>query len=103
MNKAKSFLWMPLAIGLAASLASGGKGDGGGNATTSIIESAGPKIDILISAVRGGTGGNSHAANEWYAIEGRGNQLGMASAEKIAVAALYTYAGLDGPIPTLAG
>jgi acetylornithine deacetylase/succinyl-diaminopimelate desuccinylase-like protein len=63
-------------------------------------------IDIPISAVRGGTGGNAHAANEWFVIEGSGKQLGMASAEKIVVTALYNYAGLNGPImlkPAAAG
>jgi acetylornithine deacetylase/succinyl-diaminopimelate desuccinylase-like protein len=78
-------------------------GGGGGYWPAYLFSGNETKIDIPISAVRGGTGGNSHAANEWYAIEGFGNQLGMASAEKIAVAALYTYAGLNGPIPTLAG
>ncbi|CAN5236164.1 hypothetical protein BH10PSE13_BH10PSE13_01530 [soil metagenome] len=63
-------------------------------------------IDLPISAVRGGTGGNAHAANEWYVIEGAGKQLGMASAEKIIATALYTYAGMNGPVvlkPTKAG
>jgi acetylornithine deacetylase/succinyl-diaminopimelate desuccinylase-like protein len=55
-------------------------------------------IDIPISAVRGGTGGNAHAANEWYVIEGAGKNLGLASAEKIVATALYNYAGLNGPI-----
>ena len=55
-------------------------------------------VDLPISSARGGTGGNAHAANEWYVIEGAGNQLGMASAEKIVVTALYNYAGLNGPI-----
>jgi len=55
-------------------------------------------IDLPISAVRGGTGGNAHAANEWYVIEGAGKQLGMASAEKIIATALYTYAGKNGPV-----
>jgi len=55
-------------------------------------------IDLPISAARGGTGGNAHAANEWYVIEGAGKQLGMASAEKIIATALYTYAGMNGPV-----
>ncbi|MDO6413226.1 M20/M25/M40 family metallo-hydrolase [Sphingomonas sp. BIUV-7] len=56
-------------------------------------------IDLPISSARGGTGGNSHAANEWYVIEGAGKQFGMATAEKIVATALYTYAGLNGPVP----
>jgi len=31
-------------------------------------------------------------------IEGAGNSPGMATAEKIIATALYTYAGLNGPI-----
>ncbi|MDO6413225.1 M20/M25/M40 family metallo-hydrolase [Sphingomonas sp. BIUV-7] len=56
-------------------------------------------IDLPIAAVRGGTGGNAHAANEWYVIEGAGKQFGMATAEKMVATALYVYAGLNGPIP----
>ncbi|WP_293975754.1 M20/M25/M40 family metallo-hydrolase [Sphingomonas sp.] len=55
-------------------------------------------IDLPIAAVRGGTGGNAHAANEWYVIEGAGKQFGMATAEKLVATALYQYAGLNGPI-----
>ncbi|PZU07454.1 peptidase dimerization domain-containing protein [Sphingomonas sp.] len=56
-------------------------------------------IDLPISSARGGTGGNAHAANEWYVIEGAGKQFGMATAEKVVATALYNYAGLNGPIP----
>jgi acetylornithine deacetylase/succinyl-diaminopimelate desuccinylase-like protein len=56
-------------------------------------------IDLPISSVRGGTGGNAHAANEWYVIEGAGKQFGMATAEKMIATALYVYAGLNGPVP----
>ena len=48
--------------------------------------------------MRAGTGGNAHAANEFYVIEGAGNALGMATAEKVVATALYNYAGLNGPI-----
>jgi acetylornithine deacetylase/succinyl-diaminopimelate desuccinylase-like protein len=78
-------------------------GGGGGYWPAYLFSGRESSIDIPISAVRGGSGGNSHAANEWYAIEGSGNQLGMASAEKIAVTALYNYAGLNGPIELKSG
>jgi acetylornithine deacetylase/succinyl-diaminopimelate desuccinylase-like protein len=78
-------------------------GGGGGYWPAYLFAGRETNIDIPISAVRGGTGGNAHAANEWYVIEGSGTQLGIASAEKIAVTALYTYAGLNGPIPQDAG
>jgi acetylornithine deacetylase/succinyl-diaminopimelate desuccinylase-like protein len=40
---------------------------------------------------RGGAGGRAHAANEWFAIEGKSWDSGMAGAEKIVVAAIYEY------------
>jgi acetylornithine deacetylase/succinyl-diaminopimelate desuccinylase-like protein len=74
-------------------------GGGGGYWPAYVFSGKGTNIDLPISAARGGSGGNAHAANEWYAIEGSGKQLGMASAEKVAVTALYSYAGLNGPVP----
>jgi len=56
------------------------------------------KIDIPIAGVRAGTGGNAHAANEFFVIEGAGKVYGMASAEKAVALALFNYAGLNGPI-----
>lgn len=41
---------------------------------------------------RGGAGGRAHAANEWYAIEGKKWDGGIAGAEKIVAAVLYEYA-----------
>jgi acetylornithine deacetylase/succinyl-diaminopimelate desuccinylase-like protein len=41
---------------------------------------------------RGGAGGRAHAANEWYAVEGKKWDGGMAGAEKIVVASIYEYA-----------
>jgi acetylornithine deacetylase/succinyl-diaminopimelate desuccinylase-like protein len=73
-------------------------GGGGGYWPAYLFSGTQSIVNIPISAVRGGTGGNAHAANEWYVIEGAGKQLGMASAEKIVVTALYNYAGLNGPI-----
>lgn len=55
-------------------------------------------IDIPIGSVPTGSGGNSHAANEFFVIEGAGNTYGMAGAEKVFATALYNYAGLNGPI-----
>ncbi|CAN5663611.1 M20/M25/M40 family metallo-hydrolase [Sphingomonas sp. ZT3P38] len=56
------------------------------------------KIDIPISGVRAGAGGNAHAANEFFVIEGAGKTYGMAGAEKVFATALYNYAGFNGPI-----
>lgn len=56
------------------------------------------KIDIPISGVRAGSGGNAHAANEFMVIEGAGKTYGMAGAEKAVAIALYNYAGLNGPV-----
>jgi len=55
-------------------------------------------IDIPIVAGMAGFGGNSHAANEYYVIEGAGKAYGMAGAEKSVAAVLYSMAGkLGGP------
>ena len=69
-------------------------GGGGGYWPAYLFSGKETNIDLPISSARGGTGGNAHAANEWYVIEGSGNQLGMASAEKVVATALYTFAGL---------
>jgi acetylornithine deacetylase/succinyl-diaminopimelate desuccinylase-like protein len=73
-------------------------GGGGGYWPAYVFSGKETNIDLPISAARGGAGGNAHAANEWYAIEGSGKQLGMASGEKLVATALYTFAGLNGPI-----
>ena len=77
-------------------------GGGGGYWPAYVFSGKGTNIDLPISSARGGAGGNAHAANEWYAIEGAGKQLGMASGEKVVVTALYNYAGLNGAIPVAA-
>ena len=58
----------------------------------------GAPFDIPVVGGMLGYGGNSHAANEFYVIEGAGKTYGMAGAEKSVVAVLYNYAGLNGPI-----
>jgi acetylornithine deacetylase/succinyl-diaminopimelate desuccinylase-like protein len=50
-------------------------------------------INIPISNAGAGLGGNAHAANEFYVIEGAGKVYGMAGAEKTLAAVLYNYAG----------
>ncbi|QJU59596.1 M20/M25/M40 family metallo-hydrolase [Sphingomonas sp. AP4-R1] len=74
-------------------------GGGGGYWPAYVFAGKGTNIDLPINTARGGAGGNAHAANEWYAIEGSGKQLGMASSEKLIATALYSYAGLNGPVP----
>ncbi len=46
-----------------------------------------------------GSGGNAHAANEYYVIEGAGNVYGMAGAEKSVATVLYNFAGKNAPPP----
>jgi acetylornithine deacetylase/succinyl-diaminopimelate desuccinylase-like protein len=41
---------------------------------------------------RGGAGGRAHAANEWFAIEGKHWDNGMAGAEKLVAASIYEFA-----------
>ena len=50
-------------------------------------------ISIPISNAGAGLGGNAHAANEFYVIEGAGKVYGMAGAEKVQAAVLYNFAG----------
>ncbi len=50
-------------------------------------------INIPISNAGAGYGGNAHAANEFYVIEGAGKVYGMAGAEKTLAAVLFNCAG----------
>jgi acetylornithine deacetylase/succinyl-diaminopimelate desuccinylase-like protein len=58
---------------------------------------AGDVLDIPIAGGNVGSGGHSHAANEFYVIEGAGKTYGMAGAEKSVAMALYNYAGRNAP------
>ena len=44
-----------------------------------------------------GHGGNAHAANEYYVIEGAGKVYGMAGAEKVVATIIYDFAGKNEP------
>ena len=57
---------------------------------------AGDPLDIPIVGGAAGHGGNAHAANEYYVIEGAGKVYGLAGAEKSVAMFFYTYAGLKG-------
>ena len=50
-------------------------------------------VNMPISDAGAGYGGNAHAANEFYVIEGAGKVYGMAGAEKTLATVLYNYAG----------
>ncbi|MDO6413228.1 M20/M25/M40 family metallo-hydrolase [Sphingomonas sp. BIUV-7] len=71
---------------------------GGGYWPAYLFAGNGAPFDIPIVGGMLGSGGNAHAANEYYVIEGAGKVYGMAGAEKSVVAVLYNYAGLNGPI-----
>jgi acetylornithine deacetylase/succinyl-diaminopimelate desuccinylase-like protein len=58
---------------------------------------AGDPIDIPIVSGAAGSGGNEHAANEFWVIEGAGSTYGMAGAEKSVAAVLYEYAAAGTP------
>lgn len=63
----------------------------------------GDVLDIPIVGGAAGHGGNAHAANEYFVIEGAGKVYGIAGAEKSVAAFLYNYAGRNGqpaPVPT---
>ncbi len=52
-----------------------------------------PDITIPIVGGSAGYGGNAHAANEFWVIEGANKLYGMAGAEKSVAATLYAFAG----------
>jgi acetylornithine deacetylase/succinyl-diaminopimelate desuccinylase-like protein len=54
---------------------------------------AGDPLNIPIAGGSVGTGGNAHAANEYYVIEGAGKTYGYAAKEKSIATVLYTFAG----------
>ena len=56
---------------------------------------AGDVYDIPIARGYVGGGGGSHAANEYFIVEGAGNTYGMAGMEKSIATAIYEYAGLN--------
>lgn len=53
------------------------------------------KINLPTIGGNAGQGGNSHAANEYFVIEGAGKVYGLAGAEKSVATVLYNYAGLN--------
>jgi len=57
----------------------------------------GDVLDIPIASGNAGSGGNAHAANEYFVIEGAKKTYGMAGGEKSIAAVLYNYAGLNEP------
>src|SRR4051812_40452143 len=58
------------------------------------------KMPIVIGGA--GRGGNAHAANEFFVIEGAGKVYGMAGAEKAAATIIYNFAGKNG-VKTVTG
>ena len=58
---------------------------------------AGDPLDMPIVGGAAGDGGNAHAANEYFVIEGAGRVYGLAGAEKSVATFLYTYGGLNVP------
>ena len=53
-------------------------------------------VSMPIGMGGAGHGGNAHAANEYYVIEGAGKVYGMAGAEKAQAAIFYNFAGKNG-------
>lgn len=56
---------------------------------------AGDVYDIPIASGYVGGGGNSHAANEYFVIEGAGRTYGMAGMEKSIATVIYNFLGLN--------
>jgi acetylornithine deacetylase/succinyl-diaminopimelate desuccinylase-like protein len=57
-------------------------------------------VSMPIAIGGAGRGGNAHAANEYYVIEGAGKVYGMAGAEKAAATIIYNFAGKNAPVET---
>jgi acetylornithine deacetylase/succinyl-diaminopimelate desuccinylase-like protein len=57
------------------------------------------EVRMPIAGGAAGMGGNAHAANEFYVIEGAGKVYGMAGAEKSIATIIYNFAGKNGPLP----
>jgi acetylornithine deacetylase/succinyl-diaminopimelate desuccinylase-like protein len=53
-------------------------------------------VQMPIAGGAAGHGGNAHAANEYYVIEGAGKVYGMAGAEKSVAAIVYNFAAKNG-------
>jgi acetylornithine deacetylase/succinyl-diaminopimelate desuccinylase-like protein len=62
----------------------------------------GDPLNMPIVGGAAGHGGNAHAANEYYVIEGAGKVYGIAGAEKSVATFFYNYAGKNGStaVPT---
>ena len=58
---------------------------------------AGDVLDIPIASGQVGGGGGSHAANEYFVVEGAGSTYGMAGMEKSIAQVIYEYAGMNEP------
>ena len=54
-------------------------------------------INIPIAMGMVGSGGNAHAANEYYVVEGSGSTWGMADSEKSVATTLFSWVGLNKP------
>jgi hypothetical protein len=54
-------------------------------------------VSMPIGIGGAGHGGNAHAANEFFVIEGAGKVYGMAGAEKAAATIIYNFAGKNRP------
>ncbi len=64
-----------------------------GGAWPAYLATEGPHNKIPIVGGAAGYGGNAHAANEFYVIEGTDKLYGMAGAEKSVATVLYAFAG----------
>ena len=53
-------------------------------------------VSMPIGMGGAGHGGNAHAANEYYVLEGAGKVYGIAGAEKTAAAIIYNFSKLNG-------
>ncbi len=64
-----------------------------GGAWPAYLFTENPQIKIPIVGGAAGYGGNAHAANEFYVLEGTNKLYGMAGAEKSTATVLYAFAG----------
>jgi acetylornithine deacetylase/succinyl-diaminopimelate desuccinylase-like protein len=68
-----------------------------------LVTGEGAPINLPVIGGSAGMGGNAHAANEYYVIEGAGKVYGIAGAEKSVATVLYNYAGKNPAPPKTEG
>jgi len=68
-----------------------------------LVTGADAPVNLPVIGGSAGMGGNAHAANEYYVIEGAGKVYGIAGAEKSVATVMYNFAGKNPAPPKAEG